>query len=125
MQEELYSYNPLLPEGQNLKATFMLEDEYIDERKIMLQNLKGVERQIWAQVGDRPRIVPIADEDMERENEEKTSSVHFLRYEFSADDIAALRAGEALIMGIDNPHIQPNPVQIADPVRSTLIADFS
>jgi hypothetical protein len=62
---------------------------------------------------------------MERENEEKTSSVHFLRYEFSADDIAALRAGEALIMGIDNPHIQPNTVQIDDPVRSTLIADFS
>jgi hypothetical protein len=125
IQEELDSYNPLLPEGQNLKATFMLEYDDIDERKIMLQNLKGVERQIWAQVGDRPRIVPIADEDMERENEEKTSSVHFLRYEFSADDIAALRAGEALIMGIDNPHIQPNTVQIDDPVRRTLIADFS
>ena len=125
IQEELDSYNPLLPEGQNLKATFMLEYDDIDERKIMLQNLKGIERQIWAQVGDRPRIVPIADEDMERENDEKTSSVHFLRYEFSADDIAALRAGEPLTMGIDNPHIQPNRVQIDDPVRSTLIADFS
>ena len=125
IQEELDSYNPLLPEGQNLKATFMLEYDDIDERKIMLQNLKGVERQIWAQVGDRPRIIPIADEDLERENDEKTSSVHFLRYEFSADDIAALRAGESLSMGIDNPHIQPNAVQIEDPVRSALIADFS
>ena len=125
IQEELDSYNPLLPEGQNLKATFMLEYDDIDERKVMLQNLKGVERQIWAQVGERPRIVPIADEDMERENEDKTSSVHFLRYEFSADDIAALRAGELLTMGIDNPHIQPNRVQIDEPVRSALIADFS
>ena len=125
IQEELDSYNPLLPEGQNLKATFMLEYDDIDERKIMLQNLKGVERQIWAQAGDRPRIVPIADEDLERENDEKTSSVHFLRYEFSADDIAALRAGEPFSMGIDNPHIQPNAVQIEDPVRSALIADFS
>ena len=125
IQEELDSYNPLLPEGQNLKATFMLEYDDIDERKIMLQNLKGIERQIWAQVGERPRIVPIADEDMERENDEKTSSVHFLRYEFSADDIAALRAGEPLTMGIDNPHIQPNRVQIDEPVRSALIADFS
>ena len=124
IQEELDSYNPLLPEGQNLKATFMLEYDDIDERKVMLQNLKGVERQIWAQVGDRPRIVPVADEDMERENEEKTSSVHFLRYEFSTDDIAALRAGEALTMGIDNPNIQPNSLQIEDPVRSALIADF-
>jgi len=69
--------------------------------------------------------VPIADEDMERENEDKTSSVHFLRYEFSADDIAALRAGESLTMGIDSPHIQPNSVLIEDPVRSALIADFA
>ena len=125
IQEELDSYNPLLPEGQNLKATFMLEYDDVDERKVMLQNLKGVERQIWAQVGDRPRIVPIADEDMERENEDKTSSVHFLRYEFSADDIAGLRAGEPFTMGIDNPHIQPNSVLIEDPVRSALIADFA
>ena len=97
----------------------------VEEPKVMLQNLKGVERQIWAQVGDRPRIVPIADEDMERENEEKTSSVHFLRYEFSADDVAALRAGEPFAMGIDNPHIQPNSVLLEDPVRSALIADFA
>ena len=125
IQEELDSYNPLIPDGKNLKATFMLEYDDIDERKVMLQNLKGVERQIWAQVGDRPRIVPVADEDMERENEEKTSSVHFLRYEFSADDIAALRAGESFTMGIDNHHIQPNSILLEDPVRSALIADFA
>jgi hypothetical protein len=62
---------------------------------------------------------------MERENEEKTSSVHFLRYEFSAEDIAGLRAGEAFTMGIDSPHIQPNSVQLQDPVRAALIADFA
>jgi len=69
--------------------------------------------------------VPIADEDMERENEDKTSSVHFLRYEFSTDDIAALRAGEPLSMGIDNQHITPNSVLVQDPVRSALISDFA
>jgi hypothetical protein len=125
IQEELDTYNPLIPSGQNLKATFMLEYDDIDERKIMLHNLKGVEKKMWIQVGDHPRIVPISDEDLERENEEKTSSVHFMRFEFSSADIAALRAGEPLNMGIDSEFICPNKVRVEDPTRANLMADFA
>jgi len=125
IQEELDTYNPLIPNGQNLKATFMLEYDDIDERKIMLHNLKGVEKKMWIQVGDHPRIVPISDEDLERENEEKTSSVHFMRFEFSSADIAALRAGEPLNMGIDSEFICPNKVRVEDPTRANLMADFA
>ena len=125
IQEELDTYNPLIPSGQNLKATFMLEYDDIDERKVMLQNLKGVEKKMWIQVGDHPRIVPICDEDLERENEEKTSSVHFMRFEFSSADISALRAGEPLNMGIDSEFISPNHVQVEDPIRTALMADFA
>lgn len=125
IQEELDTYNPLIPSGKNLKATFMLEYDDIDERKVMLQNLKGVEKKMWIQVGDHPRIVPISDEDLERENEEKTSSVHFMRFEFSSADIAALHVGEPLNMGIDSEFIRPNKVRVEDPIRANLIADFA
>ena len=91
IQEELDTYNPLVPDGRNLKATFMLEYDDIDQRKVMLQKLRGVEKQLWLEVEDMPRITPVADEDLERENDEKTSSVHFLRFEFSIEQIAALK----------------------------------
>ena len=125
IQEELDSYNPLIPDGKNLKATFMLEYSDIDERKIMLQKLKGVERQVWLQVDDLPKIVPICDEDLERETEEKTSSVHFMRFEFSDQAIAALKAGGSLTLGIDNHLLQPNVISIDDPVKTTLAGDFA
>jgi len=125
IEEEIESYNPLIPDGKNLKATFMLEYGDIDERKVMLQKLKGVERQVWMQVNDLPKIVPISDEDLERENEEKTSSVHFMRFEFSDEDIAALRNGGSLTLGIDSEFLQPNVVQIEDPIKATLAADFA
>lgn len=125
IEEEIESYNPLIPDGKNLKATFMLEYGDIDERKVMLQKLKGVERQVWMQVNDLPKIVPISDEDLERENEEKTSSVHFMRFEFSDEAIAALRNGGSLTLGIDSELLQPNVVQIEDPIKATLAADFA
>jgi hypothetical protein len=125
IEEEIESYNPLIPDGKNLKATFMLEYGDIDERKVMLQKLKGIERQVWMQVNDLPKIVPISDEDLERENEEKTSSVHFMRFEFSDEAIAALRNGGSLTLGIDSEFLQPNVVQIEDPIKATLAADFA
>jgi len=125
IQEELDAYNPLIPDGKNLKATFMLEYSDIDERKIMLQKLIGVERQVWVQVNDLPKIVPICDEDLERETAEKTSSVHFMRFEFSDEAIQALRDGGLLKLGIDNDLLQPNIITIEDPVKSTLIKDFA
>lgn len=125
IQEELDSYNPLIPDGKNLKATFMLEYSDIDERKIMLQKLKGVERQVWMQVDNLEKIVPICDEDLERETEEKTSSVHFMRFEFSDQAIQALQNGGSLTLGIDNELLQPNVISICDPVKSTLLKDFA
>ena len=125
IQEELDSYNPLIPDGKNLKATFMLEYSDIDERKIMLQKLKGVERQVWMQVDNLEKIVPICDEDLERETEEKTSSVHFMRFEFSDQAIHALQNGGSLTLGIDNELLQPNVISISDPVKSTLLKDFA
>ena len=80
IQEELDAYNPLIPDGNNWKATFMVEFPDEEERKVQLQRLIGVERHVWAQVADFARVTPIADEDLERETEEKTSSVHFMRF---------------------------------------------
>ena len=125
IQEEIDSYNPLIPDGKNLKATFMLEYGDIDERKVMLQKLKGVERQVWMQVNDLAKIVPISDEDLEREHEEKTSSVHFMRFEFSDEAIAALRDGGSLTLGIDSEFLTPNVVQLEDAVKAALVADFA
>ncbi|MBT3672950.1 MAG: DUF3501 family protein [Porticoccaceae bacterium] len=124
IQEELDTYNPLVPDGRNLKATFMLEYDDIDQRKVMLQKLRGVEKQLWLEVEDMPRITPVADEDLERENDEKTSSVHFLRFEFSIEQIAALKQGAKLSLGIDTPLIEPNAMVVLDPIRSALINDF-
>ena len=87
IQEELDAYNPLIPDGSNWKATFMVEFPDVDERKAMLGRLIGIEENVWMQIGDLPLIRPIADEDLERSDEEKTSAVHFLRFELSAEQV--------------------------------------
>ncbi len=102
IQEELDVYNPLIPNGSNWKATFMVEFPDVDERQAMLTRLIGIEDRIWMQVGDLPRICPIADEDLERSNGEKTSAVHFLRFELSADQVQSLKSGAPLAAGIDH-----------------------
>ena len=83
IQDELDAYNPLVPDGSNWKATMLIEYEDVDERKRMLARLKGIEDRVWVQVEGQPRVYAIADEDLERENDEKTSSVHFLRFELT------------------------------------------
>ncbi|MFZ8928489.1 MAG: DUF3501 family protein, partial [Pseudohongiellaceae bacterium] len=88
IQEELDAYNPLIPDGDNWKATFMIEYEDVDERKLRLEELKNVEDLIWMQVEGFDKVYPIADEDMDRENETKTSSVHFVRFQLSQEMIA-------------------------------------
>src|SRR2546421_7738052 len=102
IQGELDAYNPLIPDGSNWKATMLIEYPDPEERKRMLARLKGIERQIWVQVEGCERVHAIADEDLERENEDKTSSVHFLRYEFSAPMRQALRAGAQVIVGVEH-----------------------
>ena len=95
IQDELDAYNPLVPDGSNWKATMMIEYPDPDERKLALAQLKGIEDRVWVQVADQPRVYAIADEDMERENEEKTSAVHFLRFELDATSAAAAKSGAA------------------------------
>ena len=102
IEEELAAYNPLIPDGSNLKATFMLEYEDVDERRHALARLRGVEQRVWLSVGGGDRVWAIADEDLDRENEEKTSSVHFLRFELDAASREALRAGADMAIGIDH-----------------------
>jgi hypothetical protein len=124
IQEELDAYNPLIPDGSNWKATFMVEFPDIEERKAMLKRLVGIEDKVWLQVGELDRIYPIADEDLERDDEEKTSAVHFLRFELSAAQVDALKAGASLAAGIDHEVYQVEIRPVADNVRQSLLEDL-
>ena len=122
--EELETYNPLIPDGANWKVTLLIEFPDPEERRVQLGRLKGVEDGCWIEVAGEERVFALADEDLERENEEKTSSVHFLRLELSAAMKSALRAGAALAVGVEHPAYQ-HRVQVPDAVRSALIADLA
>jgi hypothetical protein len=101
IQQELESYNPLIPDGTNLKATLLIEYTDPEQRRIALERLKGIETRCWLGVGDE-RFYAIADEDLERENETKTSAVHFLRFELSSTARAALKGGALVELGVDH-----------------------
>lgn len=122
--EELDAYNPLIPDGSNLKATFMIEYEDEAERKRRLAELIGIEDRVWVRVDDMDKVFAIADEDLDRENEDKTSSVHFLRFELDTDMARALKAGTALAIGIDHPNYQAAADPVADNIRKALAADI-
>jgi hypothetical protein len=122
--DELDAYNPLIPDGSNWKATFMIEYEDVDERREALTRLKGIEDRIWVQVGDHERVYAIADEDMEREDDTKTSSVHFMRFELTAAMVSAAKSGETISMGSDHPDLVQT-VQVASQTRDSLIQDLS
>ena len=124
IQEELDAYNPLVPDGSNWKATFMIEYEDVDERREALARLKGIEDQVWVQVTGFDKVYAIADEDMEREDETKTSSVHFLRFELSQPMVAAMKAGAALSMGTDHADYRQE-IQVQPAVRDSLAADLA
>jgi len=125
IEEELETYNPMIPDGSNLKATFMLEYSDPDERKVALGNLLGVDKKTWVQVEGFDKVFPITNEDLERETEEKTSSVHFMRFEFTAEMIAAAKQGSAMNMGIDHDYYSHSVTPVADHIRESLVADFS
>ena len=124
IQHELDAYNPLIPDGSNWKATMMIEYPQAEERRRMLAQLKGVERRVWVQVEQCERVFAIADEDLERENEEKTSSVHFLRFELSAAMRERLRRGAKVTMGVDHPQYRAS-AELAAQVRGALAADLA
>ncbi|MEN8712120.1 MAG: DUF3501 family protein [Arenicellales bacterium] len=123
IDEELDAYNPLIPDGQNLKAVMMIEFSDVEERKDALAKLIGVEREIWLQVEGFDKVYPISNEDLDRETDEKTSSVHFMRFEFSSEMIAALKDGAVMKAGVDHPEYQYQAT-LEDPVRQSLVADF-
>jgi hypothetical protein len=124
IQHELDAYNPLIPDGSNWKATMMIEYPDADERRRMLARLKGIGRRVWAQVDGCARVFAVADEDLERENEEKTSSVHFLRFELSADMRERLRRGARVSFGVDHPDYRAS-TELASEVRNALAADLN
>ena len=125
IEEELESYNPLIPDGRNWKVTLLIEYPDESERRRELSLLKGIEDRCWVQATGCERVFAIADEDLDRENEEKTSAVHFLRFELTAPMIAALRGGAALGVGIDHERYQHTIQPVREASRASLIADFS
>lgn len=123
--EELEAYNPLIPDGGNWKATLLIEFPDPDIRKTRLEELRGVEDRCWVEVAGLPRVFAIADEDLERENETKTSAVHFLRFELTADMAAKLKGGAALSAGIDHPNYHHELRPVPENVRVALAADLA
>lgn len=125
IQDELDAYNPLIPDGSNWKATMLIEYPDVDERRRMLPKLIGLEDKVWIKVEGCPAVHAIADEDLERENDEKTSSVHFLRFELDEAMKSRLRAGAALSVGVDHPNYSARIDEVSDAVRASLIGDLS
>jgi hypothetical protein len=122
---ELDAYNPLIPDGGNWKATLMIEYPDAAERALRLAELKGIEGRVWVRVEGLPRVPAIADEDLERENEQKTSSVHFLRFELSVAMRTALRNGARLAVGVEHPAYRAVLDPVPEAVRASLIGDFA
>ncbi len=122
---ELEAYNPLIPDGSNWKATLMIEYPDPAERRVALGRMIGVEDRVWVRVDGFDPVFAIADEDLERETEEKTSSVHFLRFELSADAAAAARGGAAISVGCDHPEYEHHVAPLPDDIRDSLAADLA
>lgn len=125
IEEEIAAYNPLIPDGRNWKATFMIEYDDEAERRRALAKMTGIEDKVWVQIGDQPKVWAIADEDLERETEEKTSSVHFLRFELKPEMIAALKGGAKLAMGIEHPAYTHSVDPVSDATRAALARDLT
>jgi hypothetical protein len=124
IRAELETYNPLIPDGTNWKATLLIEFPDVAQRQRQLALLKGIERRCWIEVRGHEPVYAIADEDLERENEEKTAAVHFLRFELCAPMIAALRAGAPLAAGVDHEHYRHWVNPIPEALKATLLTDL-
>ena len=121
---ELGAYNPLIPDGSNWKVTLLLEFAQREERARALAQLRGIEDRCWVEIAGHERVFAIADEDLERENAEKTSAVHFLRFELTVPMIASLRSGAALAAGVDHEHYRYQVSVASEPMRRSLAADL-
>jgi hypothetical protein len=124
IQEELDAYNPLIPDGDNLKATFMIEYDDAAERRAALARLRGIEHRVWLEAAGQARVYAIADEDLERADETKTAAVHFLRFQLDAPTAAAMKRGEALAFGIDHEHYQATVAPVPPAIAAALARDL-
>ena len=124
IDEELEAYNPLIPDGTNWKATFMIEYDDPDERRMALGRLLGIELKVWVRVGELDKVYPIANEDLVRETEDKTSAVHFLRFELPAEVIAAAKNGEEIYMGVDHPEYEFETGALPKHIAESLASDL-
>jgi hypothetical protein len=124
IEEELAAYNPLIPDGANWKATFMVEFPDVEERRLALSRLIGVEDRVWVRVAGFDPVFAIADEDLERETAEKTSSVHFLRFELTPEMVSAAKGGAPIAAGIDHEYYRYHADPLQEPVRASLVADL-
>ena len=125
IRDELEVYNPLVPDGRNWKATLQVEYEDVEERKHALANLKGIEDRVWVLVAGFERVYAIADEDLERENDSKTSAVHFVRFELTPAMIEALKASASLSMGVDHPAYSFTLAEVSEATRQALLLDLA
>ena len=125
IQDEIDAYNPLVPDGTNLKATMMIEYDDVDERRRALARLVGLEDRVWVRVDGFAQVFAIADEDLERDTDDKTSAVHFLRFELEPAMIAALKSGAALAIGVDHPNYQATIPAVPAATRQALVADLA
>lgn len=125
IEEELDAYNPLIPDGSNFKATMMVEFDDADERKRELARLIGIEDRTWVQVSGHDRVYAIADEDMERDTEEKTSSVHFMRFELTPEMVSAAKSGAAISVGVDHDSYRHQVEPLPQGVRDSLAGDLA
>ena len=125
IQEELDAFNPLIPDGSNFKATFMIEYDDVDERKAALASLIGIEDKVWVQADGLEKVYAIADEDLERNTEEKTSSVHFVRFELSPEMVAAIKSGSDINMGVDHENCQLALSPVPQATRDSLVQDLA
>ena len=124
IQDELDAYNPLIPDGRNFKATMLIEYEDVEERKVALGLLRGIEDKTWVRVEGLPKVFAIADEDLDRETDEKTSSVHFLRFELTPEMADGLKYGMGLAIGIDHPHYTVALEPVLPESRAALVKDL-
>ena len=123
--DELHAYNPLIPDGSNWKVTLLIEFPEVAERRVALASMKGIEDRCWVQVAGHDRVFAIADEDLERENEEKTSSVHFLRFELTAAMAAAAKGGAAISIGMDHDAYRHAIDPLPAAAREALVGDLA
>jgi len=124
IQDEIDAYNPLIPDGRNFKATMLIEYEEVEERRVALATLRGVEDHAWIRVEGSQPVYAIADEDLERETEEKTSAVHFLRFELSGEMAEALKYGVGLAVGVDHPRYAAKVDPLPPETRAALVKDL-